>query len=80
MKTHLSDNILEGDRVKIARHFLKSTGCLTGDIPFWTGTVRAFAFFGGQRIANVQWDGQPGESSWLSTNLVRIQDLQFEDR
>lgn len=66
----LSQLILEGDRVMASRDFLKSTGQLTGEVPFWKGTVLSFTFCGAMRIAHIQWDGQPGLSSWLVNNLV----------
>lgn len=48
-----------GDRVRYSRNFLRSTGMLTGAIPFARGTVREVWNFspGGTCVATIEWDG-----------------------
>jgi len=77
----------QGDRVAFARHWLRSTGNFTGDVPFMRGTVEHVHDLGqGLRVVTVAWDarlanGQIGEAcTWkaLESNLVRLDRIHLE--
>lgn len=72
-----------GVRVAYARAWLRSTGMLTGPIPFARGTVREVNPFGAQVLARVEWDGgddsdMPSLQRVLACNLVAVADIPHE--
>jgi hypothetical protein len=68
-----------GDRVQYARQWLRSTGQLAGDIPHATGRIISLSpVSNGLDIATIEWD-RPGLSARvLTSNLVRMDRIQFE--
>lgn len=72
--------VREGDVVMYARAWLRSTGQLTGDVPFRRGrVVRVEGWLGKPAaLATVQWDGARYESRALVCNLVRADRLHLE--
>ena len=68
-----------GDRVQYARQWLRSTGQLAGDIPHAKGRIISLSpVSAGLDIATIEWD-RPGLSARvLTSNLVRMDRIQFE--
>lgn len=46
-----------GDRVKYRREWLRSVGCVTGDMPFARGAITALQVVGTIVLATIAWDG-----------------------
>jgi hypothetical protein len=68
-----------GDRVQYARQWLRSTGQLAGDTPHAKGRIISLSpVSNGLDIATIEWD-RPGLSAKvLTSNLVRMDRIQFE--
>lgn len=60
-----------GDRVAFSAAFLRSTGQLTGRVPFLRGTVVSLDDLGGRVLALTQWDDGT-ESRANVNNLARV--------
>lgn len=61
-----------GDRVAHSAQFLRSIGCLTGDLPAARGVVRAVLQLGENQLAVVDWDRPGIPQRILARNLARI--------
>ena len=64
-----------GDRIAYCRAFLQSTGILTGEIPFWRGTLTEIQ----DRIATVEWKnaGSDAPSHILISNLAKVGSTEY---
>lgn len=58
-----------GDEVKYARSFLKSSGMITGKVPFMTGKVTRISRFSEMQLVSVIWD-EGTKMDILAVNLV----------
>ena len=59
-----------GDKVQYSRKWLKSTGMITGPVPFAKGIVKEMVKFGGDRfLAVISWDTEGLPEKVLSSNL-----------
>jgi hypothetical protein len=69
-----------GERVAYARHWLKSCGFVTGDIPFARGVVTAIRELNGvPKLVSVAWDNSElGPAMVLISNLVRVSEMHKE--
>ena len=68
-----------GDRVQYARQWLRATGNLAGDIPFAKGRIIALdPISKGLDIALIEWNRPSLPAKVLTSNLVRLDRVQFE--
>lgn len=65
-------NIAVGDRVAYSANFLRSTGQLTGAVPFMRGTVVRLDDWCGAVFAAVEWHGFDGEKMVNAFALARV--------
>ena len=72
-------DIKVGDTVKMAAKWLKSTGIITGELPFAEGVVTAIAPMGKQAVADVNWNIDEAPARVLTVNLVRKGALELID-
>lgn len=79
--------IKKGDNVAYSRAWLRSTGNMTGALPFARGTVthlhdyRDHSAWKGRskKLATIKWDGNaPLPKKVLAVNLVRVDRIPFE--
>ena len=78
-----SIKIKVGDEVAYSRNFLRSTGMISGPIPFLRGIVTKLDPFGGpgNALAHIEWkDVGPNEfpSKVLASNLVLKNRIHLE--
>ena len=69
-------SIKVGDRVQYSRHWLKSTGQFTGDIPHAKGTVTAIKELGSLKIATVDWANPEIPERVNVANLSKVGQLE----
>jgi hypothetical protein len=68
-----------GDRVQYTRQWLRSTGQLAGDIPHAKGRIISLSpVSNGLDIATIEWDRPNIPAKVLTSNLVRMDRIQFE--
>ena len=70
--------IAVGDIVKYSRDFLRSTGQITGPIPFAEGKVESIKDLGGLQIATVAWNTEEAPAKINVKNLIRKGQLEIE--
>lgn len=61
-----------GDTVKYKASFLRSTGQLTGDIPFAKGKVTDIKPLGDNQIATIDWGDENIPARVLTSNLSKV--------
>jgi len=68
-----------GDKVGMSRKWLKSVGCLTGDIPRAIGIVKSITVYSPSlSVAEVEWDNQkPGKLN--VKNLAKVGTVNYVD-
>lgn len=71
MKTK-KNKISIGDKVCYSRQFCRSTGQMTGDIPFARGIVTNLIPLGDNFLAEIDWSNPDIPPRVLSQNLSRI--------
>ena len=67
----------EGDKVKYSRDFLRSTGQITGDVPFAKGVVMDVAPMGDRQLVTIDFD-LIGRMRVLNSNLVMVGQMEVE--
>ena len=63
-------DFLVGDTVCYRRRFLRSTGMVTGPIPFAKGTIRRLKPLGSLTVATIRWDVEGVPTKVLTANLA----------
>lgn len=67
-----------GTRVAYSRNYLKSTGQITGSVPFLRGTVREVHEYNDFTIVHVKWDKEPEVCHINIKNLVEVDRIHLE--
>lgn len=70
-----------GDRVMFSKHFLRSTGQTTGEVPFAEGTIISICSFGKHStmlMAYVNWNNPNIPNKINLNNLVRMGTLEID--
>jgi hypothetical protein len=60
-----------GERVRYASAFLRSTGMLTGAVPFARGSITALEPFGVSMLATIRWNSPDIPERVITANLER---------
>jgi hypothetical protein len=69
-----------GDRVCYSRQFLRSTGQVTGDIPFARGEVTELIALGSMTLAAIAWDQPDLPPRVAVANLARVTDKGIREQ